>query len=754
LLAVFHGKKPKPNSKKVSKITKHLNLKTPQGAKQWGVFLFVASLAFSFNVCVGTFNASATCITTTQSIATAQTAPVALNETVTATTDGQTVTSTPVIVQDTCGGDDVSYQVALPTAINFQGTNYTAVYATTNSTIVFGTQDNNYSNFPNRPSISVNAYDWVVLDPANPNPSNSYPVGWRAPDEHLIISSSQAGFQVDLAVRPYGQNASANPLSTIVVTAAINADNTLTITYLSDVQQGLNTRTGVRLPDGRIVTLEEAGLTRVYIAPVVTAETIEPAPTPSPSISPSASPSPSPSLSPQPSPTPQPTSTPTPTPTPSQTPTPTPSQTTEPTPTPTPSPTPLPSTSNEPNPSPSPSVTPQVSPSPTSTPTPEPLPQVTPTPTPTPSVPSPILSPTPQPEPATTPSLPQPPVTPSPAVEPTPQPAIEPSPIPNPIPTPEPALEPSPIPIAPVPIEPLPVVEPLLPVEEPAPIEPLTQEPLPVEVAPEPPIVEPLPDTTPVEAPVEVEPPIAIPDPVDAIGQPPVEEIEPPTPVELSPSEALSDALQDGKITEADIEAVVGSLMADGKVTQAEATALIETLSDSGPLSNAEENLIIQALSADGQVTQAEVNNLSKTLASDGTFTTAEKELVADALIVSAEGQAVTAEAIHEAGIDYADLPDTQPVEVRQDENGNEVIISAVVADALELLASPAEMLVAIFESPAQLIFALGNLGADMSVAEREEATKTVVAATIVGNIAATTVAASAVGAASYRRKP
>jgi polyhydroxyalkanoate synthesis regulator phasin len=192
--------------------------------------------------------------------------------------------------------------------------------------------------------------------------------------------------------------------------------------------------------------------------------------------------------------------------------------------------------------------------------------------------------------------------------------------------------------------------------------------------------------------------------------------------------------------------------MADGEVTEAEATALIETLSDSGPLNKAEEKLIVEALSADGKVTQAEVNNLSETLASDGKFTTAEKELVAEVLIASAEGQAVTAEAIQEAGIDYADLPDTQPVEVRQDENGNEVIISAVVADALELLESPAEMLVAIFESPAQLIFALGNLGADMSEEERDEATKTVVAATIVGNIAATTVAASAVGAVAYRR--
>ena len=654
---------------------------------------------------MGTINASASCVTTAQSIATAQTAPVTLNETVTATTDGQTVTSTPVIVQDTCGGDDVSYQVALPTTINFAGSDYNAVYATTNSTIVFGRQDNAYANYPATTSISVNAYDWVVLDPANSS-SNNYPVGWRAADEHLIITSSQAGFQVDLAVRPYGANANAVPLSTIVVTAAINANSTLTITYLSDVQQNLQTRTGVRLPDGRVVTLEEAGLTRVYIAPVVTAEEVQPAPTPSPTPE-APSPTPSPSVTPAPSPSPQPSSTPTPTGTPLPLPTPTPSQTAGPTPTPTPSVTPSPSPSSEPSPVPSPSVTPEVSPSPTLTPTPEPSPRPSSNPQPVPSEPNPIPSPTPQPEPTTTPSLPQPSVTPSPAVEPTPPPAIEPSPEPNPIPEPEPAVEPTPIPVEEPPaVEPPPVEEPTpQPIEEPIAIE--EPAPLPVEEppaiepepTPEPPINEPSSDTTPVE--------------------PPVEEVAPPVEAELPPAEVLSDVLADGKITEADTQAVIDSLNSDGKITQ------------------------------------SEVNNLSESLSADGKFTQAEKELVAEVLIEAANGQAVTAEAIKEAGLDYSDLPDTQPVEVRTDENGNEVIITAVVADALELLASPAEMLSAIFQSPAQLIFALGNLGADMSPAEREEATKTVVAATIVGNIAATTVAASgAVGAVGYRRKP
>ncbi len=156
----------------------------------------------------------------------------------------------------------------------------------------------------------------------------------------------------------------------------------------------------------------------------------------------------------------------------------------------------------------------------------------------------------------------------------------------------------------------------------------------------------------------------------------------------------------------------------------------------------------------DGEISQEEVNNLSETLSEDGKFTEAEKELVAEALIESADGQAVTVEAIAEAGITLEDLPPAQPVEVREDENGNAVIITAEVAVALQLLESPAEILSAIFESPAQLIFALGNLGADMSEEEREEATKTIVAATIVGNIAATSVMTASVGSVGYRRKP
>ncbi len=258
---------------------------------------------------------------------------------------------------------------------------------------------------------------------------------------------------------------------------------------------------------------------------------------------------------------------------------------------------------------------------------------------------------------------------------------------------------------------------------------------------------EPETELPPVEEPPVLEPPVE--NPIEPIP------VEPPqeNPSTESPetSEVLEDVLTDGKITPADVEAVVDSLMEDGKVTEAEATALIETLSENGSLNTAEKDLVISALDADGKITQAEVNNLSETLASDGKFTPAEREFVADVLIESANGQAVTVESIAEAGITLEDLPAETPVEVRQDENGNEVVITAEVAVALELLTSAGDIVTAIFESPAQLLFAIGNLGADMSPEEREEASKTVIAATIVGNIATTTMA-TAIGSIGYRR--
>jgi hypothetical protein len=377
----------------------------------------------------------------------------------------------------------------------------------------------------------------------------------------------------------------------------------------------------------------------------------------------------------------------------------------------------------EPLPSPSPSETatptPEPSPSPEPTPTevePQPTPQPTPTesatnpqPSPSPSEPQPsptsesTLPATPTPEPGASPTpQPQPsqeplPSTPEPTPLPSPlPPAVEPDPIPTPEPTPEPEPSPSPEP-SPTPDE--------TPIPEPEPeLEPSEPEPTP---SPEP-ESEPLPEIT--ETPE--------PEQETQIEEPEPEPIIPPSETSEIVDELVDDILEDGNITLADTKE------------------------------------IISALDEDGEITQDEVNDLSEALSADGEFTESERELVGATLIAAADGQAVTVEAILEAGISLEDLPPVTPIEVRQDENGNEVVITAEVAIALELLASPSEILSAIFESPAQLIFALGNLGADMSVEEREEATKTIIAATIVGNIATTAAMTASVGAVGYRRNP
>jgi hypothetical protein len=97
----------------------------------------------------------------------------------------------------------------------------------------------------------------------------------------------------------------------------------------------------------------------------------------------------------------------------------------------------------------------------------------------------------------------------------------------------------------------------------------------------------------------------------------------------------------------------------------------------------------------------------------------------------------------------YSDLPPETPVEVRTDENGNLVIINAEVAAALVLLENPAELLGALFDNPGQVLTALGNIGADMSPAEREEATKMVIA-----TVVATGAALNAIGLATGGSAP
>jgi hypothetical protein len=149
----------------------------------------------------------------------------------------------------TCGGDDTSYQVPLSVDVTFDGRTFNSVYATTNSVITFGAPDGTYWDYPQTPSISLYSFDWVV-----------YP-GARA-DEHLIIRSSDGGFQVDISARPiWLQDPSVVPTN-IAITAAILSDGTVAMAYTLTGPEypDANPRTGVRLNDGTVVDFETYGI--------------------------------------------------------------------------------------------------------------------------------------------------------------------------------------------------------------------------------------------------------------------------------------------------------------------------------------------------------------------------------------------------------------------------------------------------------------------------------------------------------------
>jgi hypothetical protein len=236
-----------------------------------------------------------------------------------------TPASGEVVTFNTCGGDDSSYRIPLSTPIVFDGVEYSTIYATTNSTITFGNPDGTYWDYPMTPSISILSMDWVV-----------YP-GWRS-DEHLKITVSDAGFQIDISARPIW-NQGTPDTTNITVTAIKSTDGSYQLTYMvngTDWSNQTQLRTGARLHDRTVVSLEQAGFTQVTEPPVVP-------PTPEPPVEPTPEPTPEPTIEPTPEPTVEPT----------------PEPTVEPTPEPTVEPTPEPT---EPPVNPEPPVYPPVDP--------------------------------------------------------------------------------------------------------------------------------------------------------------------------------------------------------------------------------------------------------------------------------------------------------------------------------------------------------------------------------------------------------
>ena len=127
------------------------------------------------------------------------------------------------------------------------------------------------------------------------------------------------------------------------------------------------------------------------------------------------------------------------------------------------------------------------------------------------------------------------------------------------------------------------------------------------------------------------------------------------------------------------------------------------------------------------QATQEVIQNAL----ADGVLTDVERELVADALLTEFAGEAITFEALQESSLDYEDLPPATLVTL---ENG--VVLTAEIADALEIFDSGAELLATVFDNPAKALKALANVGADMTKKQRETAQNTVVAAVVVTQVA------------------
>lgn len=281
--------------------------------------------------------------------------------------------------------------------------------------------------------------------------------------------------------------------------------------------------------------------------------------------------------------------------------------------------------------------------------------------------------------------------TPSPTVEPTPSPTptetIEPTPTPTP--TPSETVEPTPTP------SPTPTVEPTV---EPTPTPTPTLEPS-VTPTPEPkPTVEPQPSKKPTSQ------------PSPEISQQPLVVLTPePTPTIESPVEPIITQQEEQQV-------LVDNASSDGVITQAETQAIVD-------------NLL-----SDGNLSQAEVTNLVENLQADGQLSDEEKQLVSDVLVEAYADTAIPADVFAESGLDYEDLPPEQPITL---ENG--VVLTANVADALEIFEAPSEILSAVFTNPGKALTAIANVGADMTPETRKKAQQAAVPAVIVTQIIAGT---------------
>jgi hypothetical protein len=95
---------------------------------------------------------------------------------------------------------------------------------------------------------------------------------------------------------------------------------------------------------------------------------------------------------------------------------------------------------------------------------------------------------------------------------------------------------------------------------------------------------------------------------------------------------------------------------------------------------------------------------------------------------------AISFEDFEASGLDYEDLPPDQPVML---DSG--VILTAEVADAIEIFEDAGELLLTVLTDPGKALKAFANIGVDMTPEQRKESQIVVVASIIVGQIISTT---------------
>lgn len=314
---------------------------------------------------------------------------------------------------------------------------------------------------------------------------------------------------------------------------------------------------------------------------------------------------------------------------------------------------------------------------------------------------------------------------------PEPEPTIDPTPTPQPTPQPEPTPAPQPEPITPEPSPVAPVSPPDVspsPQPEPTPVVPPVTEPDPTTI-PEPETQQPAPQPTP------------IPQPDNSGGQSSTGQLPESDSAPLPENQGEETPEPTGEPNEAPTPEPSGQSDASQDDAQSESsgqtelTPPLEPEPETAPAPTEE----IPTDSLNITPVESIVENFLEEALLDNNLTDSEKdELIGAIAEVATLENPVDASMITDLGIDLAELPPDTPVEVREG-----VVITAEVANALEVFTNPAEL----FEDPSVLLTAMANIGADMTDEERHESEQVVVAS-VIATGAAVQAAMGAVGLA------